>query len=121
MGDRSQHVVILVTTSDRDEAERIAEAAVTQKLAGSAQISALDTWYRWEGSVRQAAEHEVRLFTRAACFDAVAALVRTLHGYDVPQVIALPIVRGTPDFLRWIDETSDGVVAEKTVDSNGPA
>lgn len=121
MGDCSQHIVVLATTRDAAEAERIAERAVTSRLASSAQVSAVRSWYRWEGQVQRTAEHEVRLFTRAACFDALAALIRTLHGYEVPQIVALPIVRGTPDFLNWIDETSEVAVAEKTADSNDPA
>lgn len=101
------HVVVQVTAGSREEAERIARTLVERRLAASGQVSPLRTWYRWEGRVHEADEHLVSLFTRGDRFDAVAQAVCELHGYVVPQVVAVPLVAGTPEFLRWIDESCE--------------
>lgn len=106
------HVVVQVTTGSREEAETLARTLVERRLAASAQVSPLHTWYRWQGRVQEAQEHLVRLFTRRDRFDAVARAVRELHSYELPQVVALPLCEGTPEFLRWIDaacEECEGV------------
>jgi periplasmic divalent cation tolerance protein len=99
------HVVVQVTTGSRDEAERIARTLVERRLAASGQVGPLRTWYRWQGRVHEAEEHRVSLFTRRDRFEAVACAVRELHGYALPQIVAVPLVDGTPEFLRWIDES----------------
>ncbi|MEM7158452.1 MAG: divalent-cation tolerance protein CutA [Myxococcota bacterium] len=106
MSVRTEHVVVQVTAGSRSEAERIAAAAVEQRLAASAQVSALRTWYRWKGAVHEADEHRVDLFTRAARFDALAELVKGMHSYELPQVVAVPLRDGTPEFLAWIEDGS---------------
>jgi periplasmic divalent cation tolerance protein len=102
--ESAPHVVVQVTTGSREEAERIARTLVERRLAGSGQVSPLRTWYRWQGQVHEADEHLVSLFTRRDRFQAVAQAVRELHGYALPQVVAVPLVDGTLEFLRWIDE-----------------
>lgn len=104
----TDHVVVQVTAGSREEAERIARTLVERRLAGSGQVSALRTWYRWQGRVREADEWSLSLFTRRDRFDAVAQAVRELHSYELPQVVAVPLVEGTAEFLRWIDECCEG-------------
>jgi periplasmic divalent cation tolerance protein len=104
LADPPTHVVVQVTTGSREEAERIARALVERRLAASGQVGPLRTWYRWQGRVHEADEHLVSLFTRGDRFVAVAAAVRELHGYALPQIVAVPLVQGTAEFLRWIDE-----------------
>lgn len=107
MSKPSDPIIVLVTTPDVALADAIAEAAVDQRLAGSAQITPLRTRYRWCDRVHAVQEHEVRLFSRTGCFQALSDLVRSIHSYEVPQVVAVPIVGGTPDFLRWLERTTD--------------
>lgn len=104
LADPPTHVVVQVTTGSREEAERIARALVERRLVASGQVGPLRTWYRWQGRVHEADEHLVSLFTRGDRFAAVAAAVRELHGYELPQIVAVPLVQGTAEFLRWIDE-----------------
>lgn len=103
--ESAQHVIVQVTTASRDQAERIARALVERRLAASGQIAPLRTWYRWQGRVHEADEHVVSLFTRRDRFAEVAHAVRELHEYELPQIVAVPLVEGTPDFLAWIDES----------------
>jgi periplasmic divalent cation tolerance protein len=105
--ESAQHIVVQVTTGTRDEAEHIARMLVERRLAASGQVGPLRTWYRWKGQVHEAEEHLVSLFTRRDRFDDVARAVRELHGYELPQIVAVPLVAGTPEFLRWIDESCE--------------
>lgn len=104
MSGAPEHVVVQVTCGSAEEASRIAREAVERCLAASAQVGPLHTWYRWKGRVREADEHLVSLFTRRERFEALARFVAEHHGYELPQVVAIPLAEGTPAFLRWIDE-----------------
>lgn len=111
------YVMVQVTAASADEAERIARAVVDGGLAGSAQIAPVRTRYRWEGGVHEADEHLITMYTRRDRFDALARCVRAQHSYEVPQIVALPIVDGAPSFLRWIDDATAGTaVPEEAVD-----
>lgn len=102
----TSYVVVQVTAASADEAGRIARAVVDGGLAGSAQIAPVRTRYRWQGAIHDADEHLITMFTRRDRLDALAACVRAQHSYQVPQIVALPIVAGAASFLRWIDETT---------------
>lgn len=104
------YIVIQVTTASREEANHIARAVVDGGLAGSVQIAAVRTRYRWQGTVQETDEQVITIFTRRERFEAVAECVHAYHSYDVPQIVALPIVASTAPFLSWIDETT----AERT-------
>ena len=99
----SDHVEIQVTCGSHDEADRIAAALVDGRLAACVQRLPIRSTYRWEGEVQHDDEVLLLVKTVAARFDDVAATVRELHSYDVPAITAVPIVRGSDDYLAWID------------------
>jgi periplasmic divalent cation tolerance protein len=99
----SDHVEIQITCGSQDEADRIAAALVDGRLAACVQRLPIRSTYRWEGAVQHDDEVLLLVKTVAARFDDVAATVRELHSYDVPAITAVPIVRGTDDYLAWID------------------
>lgn len=104
----TDYVVVLVTAADAGEAERIARALVEERLAACANIvSGVRSIYRWEGRVDEATEQVLVLKARAADVAALAARVRALHSYDVPEVIALPIVAGSESYLAWLGASTD--------------
>lgn len=100
MGD---HVEIQVTCGSTEEADTIADALVERRLAACVQQLPIRSTYRWEGAVQHDDEILLLVKTRAARFDDVAAAVRELHSYDVPAITAVPIARGSDDYLAWID------------------
>jgi periplasmic divalent cation tolerance protein len=76
---------------------------VEERLAACGhQIAAIRSVYRWEGEVHDEPEARVALHTRRALVDAITARAEALHPYDVPCVIALPLVGGNPAYLQWI-------------------
>jgi len=97
--------MVYVTAADRDEARRIAETLVAERLAACANIiGQIESVYHWEGEVRSSGEAAFLAKTTEACFDALAARVRELHSYELPCVVALPLARGEAAFLGWIQE-----------------
>jgi periplasmic divalent cation tolerance protein len=83
----------------------VARALLEQQLAACVNvIPSIDSLYTWEGEIRSDEEVLLMVKTTAAAFDALATVVRDVHPYEVPEIIALPIVAGTRDYLDWIDE-----------------
>src|SRR3990170_250799 len=105
------HVVVLVTTPSAEEAARIGRLLVDERLAACANvIPSIASAYRWQGQVEEAGEALIILKTRRDLLDRLTERVRALHSYTVPEVIALPVLGGNAEYLRWID---DSVVAEE--------
>ncbi|GGO30820.1 hypothetical protein GCM10010116_61720 [Microbispora rosea subsp. aerata] len=96
-------IEVRVTVSSRNEAEHITSTVVTRRLSACAQVVApISSTYWWEGEVQQAEEWLLLMKTTADRFEELAACVRELHSYEVPEIVAVPIVAGTPDYLEWI-------------------
>lgn len=101
-----RHVVVLVTTGSAEEAAAIGQAIVDEKLAACSNlVSSITSTYWWQGKVARAGEALLILKTREDLLEPLTHRVRELHSYTVPEVIALPIVGGNPDYLRWIDDS----------------
>ncbi|MEV0264939.1 divalent-cation tolerance protein CutA [Streptomyces sp. NPDC050617] len=100
-GDR--FLAVLTTTDSEAAAQSLARGAVEARLAACAQISSpIASVYRWEGRVETAREWQVLLKTTAARYEALAAHIRTAHGYDTPEIIATPITHGDEEYLAWV-------------------
>jgi len=95
--------VVLVTAPDLETATGIARTLVTERLAACANVvPGLRSIYRWEGSVQDDAEVLLLLKTRAARCPALAARVKDLHPYEVPEVLELPVTGGSEAYLEWV-------------------
>ena len=104
----SQALSVYITAGSRDEARRIARALIEARLAACVNIlGPVESSFYWNG-VEQ--EEEVALVAKAldGDFDALAACVRQVHSYDCPCIVAWPISRGEPAYLRWIEEETRG-------------
>jgi periplasmic divalent cation tolerance protein len=99
-------IIILVTTGSETEAESIAKALVGEQLAACVNIlSPIRSIYRWEGKVTDEREWLLVIKTRLEHFSAVETRVQALHSYQVPEVIAFPIIAGAGGYLRWLGES----------------
>jgi periplasmic divalent cation tolerance protein len=99
-------IIILVTAGLEAEAESIAKALVEEQLAACVNIlSPIRSIYRWEGKVADDREWLLVIKTRSEHFSAVEARVQALHSYQVPEVIALPIIAGAGGYLHWLRES----------------
>ena len=99
--------VVLVNAASAEQADSIAQTLVDERLAACANIvSPIRSVYRWKGEVETATEHLMIIKTRANLIVKVAARVKGLHSYEVPEVIALPIVAGARSYLDWVFEST---------------
>ena len=95
--------VVFMTAAGREEARVIARALVEERLAACCNIvGGVESIYRWEGKVEEAEEVLVLIKTTRERFPALQRRVRELHSYDLPELIALPITDGLPEYLEWM-------------------
>ena len=101
------HVVALTTTPTQEEAESLAHLMLEQRLAACVQISQpIRSIYRWQGEVCTDEEWQLWIKTAADRVDALTAWLPDHHSEDCPELVVLPIVDGSPDYLAWVtDET----------------
>jgi periplasmic divalent cation tolerance protein len=97
-------IVVLVTCGSAKEARKIARALVEQRLAACVNIlpGHVQSVYRWKGKVESAREFLLITKTTRRRFAALQRAVRSIHSYDTPEMIALPIAAGSQDYLAWI-------------------
>ncbi len=94
---------VVVTAADADWLAGFTRTLVEERLAACGHhIASIRSVYRWEGAVHDESEARVALHTRRSLVPAITARADELHPYDVPCVIALPLVGGNPAYLRWI-------------------
>ena len=97
--------LIYITASNADEARRIGAELVRRRLAACANVlGRIDSVFWWEGAVQEEAEAALILKTRQELVPALVATVKELHSYSCPCIVALPVVGGNPDFLRWVED-----------------
>jgi periplasmic divalent cation tolerance protein len=106
-------VEVIITAPDRDWLEDLCRQLVEARLAGSAHIvHPVTSIYRWKGAVETATEARAFLRSRRPLLDELVAYVVERHPYEVPNITALPIVGGNPDYLAWLSsETTDGTAS----------
>jgi periplasmic divalent cation tolerance protein len=98
--------VVLTTFPGEDEAARVAEGLLERRLAACVQMLAIQSTYRWEGATHRDPEVLLLIKTRASHYSAVEAYIRSVHSYQTPEILMLPVAAGLADYLRWItDET----------------
>ena len=98
-------LTVLTTVDSEEKGHALAAGAVERRVAACAQVSgAVRSFYRWEGAVQSDPEWQVLFKTTAARYDALEAYLREAHDYDVPEIIATPVVRGGDDYLAWVEE-----------------
>lgn len=103
MPDRA--VLIMVTTGGRDDAERIGEALVVEHLAGCCSVvPTVHSFYFWEGQLQR--EHEALLLIKTVESQAAAVqeFVKQHHGYEIPEIIQVPVEGGSAAYLKWLEE-----------------
>lgn len=101
-------IVIFVTTSSKEEGEKIGRALIEKKLAACANIlSPISSIFSWQGKICHEEESLIIIKSRKDCFTRLVEEVKRLHSYSLPEIIALPLIEGSPDYLRWIRENTE--------------
>ena len=98
------YIVIFVTASNKKEAQKIAVGLIKHKLAACVNIvDKVDSLFFWEAKVQKAKESLLVIKSKKEKLSRLIKLVKSLHSYKVPEIIALPIIAGDKPYLRWIN------------------
>ncbi len=104
--EESAYIVLFITTNDTREAQQISNVLLEQRKAACVNIiSNVASLFRWEGKPESAQENLLIVKTKASLLPEIITLVKKTHSYDVPEIIALPIVGGNQDYLDWIEKS----------------
>ena len=99
------YITVLVTASRREEAEKIARKLLDERVAACINIvEGVRSLFWWQGKIDEASEVLMIIKTRLDLFEKVIEYVKMLHSYTVPEIVALPIIAGNAEYLKWIDE-----------------
>ena len=108
MASQADKIVVLITAADVQEAEKISSLLVAKrKVACCNTVPSVQSTFRWQGKVENESESLLICKTRRAALPAVIELVKSVHSYNVPEIIALPVIGGSDDYFTWMDEVID--------------
>ncbi len=111
----SEYSVVLITASTREEAQKIGRTLVEERLfACSNLISPVQSIFHWEGKVNDENEVLIVAKTKTGLSDDIIKRVKELHSYTVPEVLFLPILCGSEDYLNWVDAETRAVTEQNT-------
>jgi len=114
----AEAVLIYITHDDRAKAKELGRALVEERLVACVNLlGPMTPIYRWEGEICEGEEVVIIAKTRASLVAEVTSFVRERHGYDCPCVVALPVVDGNPDYLRWIEQETREPLGQTVVSS----
>ena len=100
----TDRIIVLITAGSEEEAHKIARLLVSEKKAACANIvPGVDSIFRWKGKIDSARESLLLVKTRASLLSKIVSLVKDVHSYEVPEIIALPITGGSEESLKWLD------------------
>lgn len=106
-------LIVLTSCPDTEVADRLARTLVEQKLAACVnRLPAVNSVYRWQGAVERAIEVPLLIKSTRERLPEIQEVIRALHPYEVPEIVAIPVVAGLPAYLRWVvDETQPPLMA----------
>lgn len=102
-------IQVITTTETKSDALAIARAVVEKRLAACVQIiGPITSTYWWQGEIETAEEWLCVIKSRQDLYEQLGAAIREVHPYDVPEILAVPVVAGSKDYLRWLDSELEG-------------
>jgi periplasmic divalent cation tolerance protein len=102
--DRADRIIVLITAGSEEEAHKIAKLLVHEKKVACVNtVPGVDSLFRWKGKIDSARENLLLVKTRASLLSEIISLVKQVHSYEVPEIIALPIIGGSEEYFKWLD------------------
>jgi periplasmic divalent cation tolerance protein len=97
------YIVVMATTASKQEAEKIAQRLLKERLIACANIiGPVSSFFHWSGKMEKTEEHLIFMKSRKDLFEKLAETVKALHSYEVPEIIVLPVVGGLKAYLDWL-------------------
>jgi periplasmic divalent cation tolerance protein len=104
----SKYIVVFITVDSPETAQKITDKLLTERKAACVNIiPKVESHYWWQGKIESANELMLIVKTRAALLDELVTLVKEIHPYSVPEIIALPIIGGNKDYLNWVEKETN--------------
>jgi len=100
----TEYRIVLVTVGSLQQGENIARTLLTQKLAACVNMSPVDSWYWWEGKINSDREYQLIIKTNLDKLSALTDKIKTLHDYEVPEIVAILISDGSKSYLDWLGD-----------------
>lgn len=101
-----EYIVVLITTPQTEESKKIADKLIREKIAACVNIvPQIDSIFWWENKVNNEPESLLIIKTTKKQFEKLIKIVKEIHTYSVPEIIALPIIGGNEDYLNWVEES----------------
>lgn len=99
------HCVICTSYSNEQVGEQIIKTLMNNKLAACIHVQEVQSYYHWNRAVQSDTEKVLYIKTRSDLYDKVQSTIKSCHDYDLPEIIQLPITKGLPAYLQWIDKS----------------
>ncbi|MEW6669749.1 MAG: divalent-cation tolerance protein CutA [Thermodesulfobacteriota bacterium] len=107
----SEYMQVSTTVEKKEDAQRIGREAVKSRLAACVQIvGPISSIYWWKGQIEETEEWLCLMKTKKDLFEPLAQKLRALHPYEVPEIVAVPLIAGNPDYFRWVDQETRSVI-----------
>ncbi len=105
----ADEIIVLITAASKDEAARIGTALVNEHIAACVNIlPQIRSLFFWEGKTQDHGETLIIVKSRLSLLNRIIGRVKELHSYTVPEVIAIPVIGGSLDYLRWLNDSTQG-------------
>lgn len=108
MDAKKKYAVVMTTVANDEAAAELAQKLLARRLAACVQVQPIRSYYKWKGETCSEPECLLLIKTRAGLFAELAAFIRENHAYEIPEIVQVPIARGSAAYLRWIDEATGG-------------
>ena len=111
-GKKQGYIVVFVTASSVEEGQKIGRTLVEERLVACINIiSPIQSIFHWQGKVSDERETLLMAKTKEPLFNDIVVRVKQLHSYKVPEIIAIPIIDGSQDYLNWVSEETKGALS----------
>ncbi len=104
----NDHLVVLVTAESGEQARQLARQLLQNRLAACVNFVPVESMFLWQGAIQEEKEVLMIIKTRSGSFDDLMAAIKSAHSYDTPEIIGMPIVVGSREYLKWIDHEVTG-------------
>ncbi len=103
------YIVIYTTAKDKDEGKEIAQKLLGEKLVACVNIlPAIESFYWWQDKIESSQEVLLVIKSKKGLFKKIVKTIQSVHSYDVPEIIALPIIDGSKNYLKWLSDSVKG-------------
>ncbi len=100
----SEFIIILTTTDSEEKADKIASHLLEKRLAACVQIFPIKSYYRWKGKIENSSEFALFIKTKKPKYKDVEKEIKSVHSYETPEIISIPILDGSKDYLSWLSK-----------------